>query len=123
MQEKVDIQPQLPLKNIHIRARGKLCFQYRFQGDLGAGPRDLYAAHAALDGKHANLVAGQSDVDLVPLPIRVALPRNQHPLVCERARRVFIRTKLWSSPTPFKLSLVVILLGKREEESLFAVRC
>lgn len=122
MQEEIYIQSQSPFENIHELIRRKLRFQYALQWYLRTRSWNLNAAHTALDEKYADLVTRESDVNLVPLAFRVALPRDNNSLVCKCARRVFERPKFRLTATALELALMVVLLGERKEETLFAGR-
>lgn len=74
MQEQVDIELQGLFKQAHVLIIVELRAQAFLQRYLRACSWNLYASHAALDEKDADLVAGNSDVDLIPLLLRVALP-------------------------------------------------
>jgi hypothetical protein len=113
MQEEVDVYSQRPFEDIHELISRKLRSKELLKWDLGARSGNLNASHTALDKKDANFVARYREVDLVPLPFWISLPRDNHPPVCESPRRVFERAELWFSAGSLKFSLVVVLFGER----------
>lgn len=74
MQEKVNIKLQTPLKQVHILIIIELRTQTLLQRDLRTRARNLNTPHTALDKEHADFVARNSQVDLIPLFFCVALP-------------------------------------------------
>ena len=71
--------------------------------------------------KDANLVARDGQVDLIPLRLWVACPRDEHALLRERARAVLEATELRHAAGASELALVVILLREGHEEALLAL--
>ena len=120
MQQQVDIQPQIPLKETHKLVRLKLRLQKVLDGHERAGAGHLDVAATALDAEHADLVARDGQVDLVPVALGDALPRDEHALVVERPRAVLVRAELGHAARPLELALVVVLLGEGKEEAFFA---
>lgn len=74
MKEKIDIQLQSTLEQVHELMIVELRTQAVFQRNLGAGARYLNAAQATFDKEDANLITGDGDVDLFILLFGVARP-------------------------------------------------
>lgn len=121
MQQQIDIQPQLPLKQVHELMRLKLRLQEVLDGHQRAGARHLDVAATALETEDADLVARDGDVDLAPVALGNARPRDQHALVGQGAGRVLEGAELGDAAGALELALVVVLLGEGEEETFLAV--
>lgn len=78
-------------------------------------------AAAALQTKNADLVARDGDVDLTPVALGDARPRDQHALVREGAGRVLEGAELGDAAGALELALVVVLLGEGEKETFLAI--
>jgi hypothetical protein len=74
MKEKINVQLQPTLEQVHELMIVELRTQAVFQRNLGAGARYLNAAQAAFDKEDSNLVTGDGDVDLLVLLFGVARP-------------------------------------------------
>lgn len=117
MQQEIDVEFEVALKEVHKLMRLKLRLQQIFDIDDSAGAGHLNVPTGALNDKHTDLVAGNGHVDLVI--VRHALPCHEHALVRESARAVHVAAKLGHLAAAFQLALVVVLLGKWHQESLF----
>lgn len=78
-------------------------------------------AAAALKTENADLVTRDGDVDLTPVALGDARPRDQHALVREGAGRVLEGAELGDAAGALELALVVVLLGEGEKETFLAV--
>lgn len=121
MQQQINIQPQLALKQVHELVRLKLRLQQVLDGHQRASSGHLDVAPAAFQRKDADLVARDGDVDLAPVALGNTRPRDKHALVTEGAGRVLEGAKLGHAAGALELALVVVLFGEGEEEALFAV--
>lgn len=74
MQEQVNIELQGLLKQAHVLVIVELCTQAFLQRHLCTRSWNLYASHAALNEEDTDLIAGDGNVDLIPLLLRVSLP-------------------------------------------------
>lgn len=81
MQEKIDVQPHITLKQVHILVIGELSCEQRVHWDLGTGARNLDASSTSLNEENANFVARYRKVDLVPVSIGCPFPRYQYTLI------------------------------------------
>jgi hypothetical protein len=73
------------------------------------------------DGKNADLVARDSEVDLVPISLGDTGPRDDDALFGKGADTVLVGPELGDATGAFEFALVIVLLGEGEEELLFSV--
>jgi len=74
MQQQINIQLQVPLKEIHELVRLKLSLQQILNGYQGASPGDLDVPSASLQTENSDLVARDGQIDLAPIPFGDAVP-------------------------------------------------
>lgn len=79
-------------------------------------------AAAPLDVEHAHLVARDRQVDVAPVAFWHALPRYNDALPEQRAHAVLVGAEFRHTAGSFEFSLVVVLLGEREEMTFAKTR-
>lgn len=90
MQKQINIDPQRPFKEIDKLRVVKLRLQQIVQRDLGIRAGDHHIATRSVDHEYADLVAGDGEIDAIPLPLGVSAPVDQDAAVGEIARRVLV---------------------------------
>jgi hypothetical protein len=118
VQQQVDVELEVALKEVHELVRLELGLQEVLDGDKGAGAGHLDVAAGALDGEDADLVAADGDVNLVV--VCDAGPGDEDALVGELAGRVLEAAEFGDAAAALELALVVVLAGEGEEEAFFA---
>lgn len=123
MQEEVHIHPDLaaPAEELQELRVVELRLQQVVQRHAGARAGDGDRPVAALELEDADLVARDGEVDVRPLPLRVALPRGQDAAVRQLLGRVLEGAEAGHAAGALQLSLVVPLLGEGHEEALLAL--
>ena len=94
MQKQIDIDPQLPLKEVHELRVVELRLQQIVQWDLRVRARDHHVAGRAIDGEHADLVRRKRQVHAIPLALAVAAPVHEDAFVRQGAGGVLERAEL-----------------------------
>lgn len=120
MQEKVDVHSKRAFEKVHELRIVELRLQQVIEWHLSIGTRDHHVSAAAIDGEHANLVAGNGQVDSIPLSLQVPFPMDQHALFGQVASRIFVTAKFEGAASALKLTFMVPLLGEGHDESLLA---
>ena len=90
MQQQVDIEPHVPLKQRHKLMSLELSLEQVLNGHQRTSTRNLDMTPASLEGKDADLVARDGEVDLAPFTLGNARPRDKYALVREGARAVLV---------------------------------
>lgn len=121
MQQKIYVQLEVALEQRHELVALKLRLQKVINGNQSAGAGDLDMATRSLNREHADLVARDGQVDLVPVAVRGAAPADERSLIHELASTVFVASEFRHTPAALKLALVIILAGKGKEELFLSV--
>ena len=123
MQEQIHTHPHLaaPIEELYTLLIIKLRLQQIIQGHLGARAGDGNRTVTALEDKHADFVAGDGEVDVLPLPLLVPVPRHQDAAVGEFLRRVFEGAEFGDAAGALEFTLVIPLFGEGHEEAFLAL--
>lgn len=99
----------------------ELRLEETIEGHFGKGTGDHHGTLRTLNLKDTCLVAGNGNVEAVPLALVVARPRDEDALFGQVAGRVLEGAEAVLAPAVLELALVVVLAGKGQEELLLAL--
>ncbi len=123
MQEQVDIHLHLAAaaEKLHELRVVELRLEQIVQGHLGAGAGHGDGPVAAVEREDADFVAADGEVDVLPLALRVAVPRDEDAPVAQFLGAVFEGAEFGDAAGAGQFAFVVPLLGEGHEEAFLAL--